>query len=62
MLRPRTKYAVEMPATEAANRVIGTHRNQRFGFAIQQLAAEAAFEAASKGIRGQAMRALRLLS
>src|SRR6266851_3298020 len=31
MVRPRTKYAAEMPATDAAKRLIGTHRNQRFG-------------------------------
>ena len=38
------------------------HAYPTFGFAIQQLAAEAAFEAAAVGIRGQAMRALRRLS
>ena len=38
------------------------HAYPTFGFAIQQLAAEATFEAASKGIRGQAIRALRRLS
>jgi len=38
------------------------HAYPTFGFAIQQLAAEAAFEAASSGIRGKAVRALRRLS
>jgi len=31
MVRPRAKYAAEMPATDAANAVNGTHRNQRLG-------------------------------
>ena len=38
------------------------HAYPTFGFAIQQLAAEATFEAAASGIRGQALRALRRLS
>jgi pyruvate/2-oxoglutarate dehydrogenase complex dihydrolipoamide dehydrogenase (E3) component len=38
------------------------HAYPTFGFAIQQLAAEAALEAASSGIRGKAVRALRRLS
>ena len=38
------------------------HAYPTFGFAIQQLAAEASFEAAATGIRGQAVRALRRLS
>jgi pyruvate/2-oxoglutarate dehydrogenase complex dihydrolipoamide dehydrogenase (E3) component len=38
------------------------HAYPTFGFAIQQLAAEAVFEAAATGIRGQAVRALRRLT
>jgi pyruvate/2-oxoglutarate dehydrogenase complex dihydrolipoamide dehydrogenase (E3) component len=38
------------------------HVYPTFGFAVQQLAAEAAFEAAATGIRGQAVRALRRLT
>jgi pyruvate/2-oxoglutarate dehydrogenase complex dihydrolipoamide dehydrogenase (E3) component len=38
------------------------HAYPTFGFAVQQLAAEAAFEAASSGIRGKAVRALRRFS
>jgi pyruvate/2-oxoglutarate dehydrogenase complex dihydrolipoamide dehydrogenase (E3) component len=38
------------------------HAYPTFSFAIQQLAAEAAFEAAATGIRGQAVRALRRLT
>ena len=49
----------EMSISDLASTI---HAYPTFGFAIQQLAAEAAFEAASKGIRGQAMRALRRLT
>ena len=38
------------------------HAYPTYGFAVQQLAAEAAFEAAATGIRGQTLRALRRLS
>lgn len=38
------------------------HAYPTFGFAIQQLAAEVAFEAAATGIRGRAIHALRRLS
>jgi pyruvate/2-oxoglutarate dehydrogenase complex dihydrolipoamide dehydrogenase (E3) component len=38
------------------------HAYPTFGFAVQQLAAEATFEAAASGIRGQAIRALRRLT
>ena len=38
------------------------HAYPTFGFAIQQLAAEAAFQAAASGIRGHALRTLRRLS
>ncbi|MEO8745365.1 MAG: FAD-dependent oxidoreductase, partial [Candidatus Dormiibacterota bacterium] len=38
------------------------HVYPTFGFAVQQLAAEAAFEAAATGIRGRALRTLRRLS
>jgi|SRR6266849_9117704 len=38
------------------------HVYPTFGFAVQQLAAEAAFEAATSGTRGRVTRALRHLS
>ena len=38
------------------------HAYPTFGFAVQQLAAEAAFEAAATGIRGRALRTIRRLS
>lgn len=38
------------------------HAYPTFGFAVQQLAAEVAFEAAASGIRGHALRTLRRLS
>ena len=37
------------------------HAYPTFGFAVQQLAAQAAFEAAASGIRGRALKALRRL-
>jgi pyruvate/2-oxoglutarate dehydrogenase complex dihydrolipoamide dehydrogenase (E3) component len=49
----------ELTVSELASTI---HAYPTFGFAIQQLAAEATFEAAATGIRGQAMRALRRLS
>ncbi len=38
------------------------HAYPTFGFAVQQLAAQAAFEAAATGVRGRALRALRRLA
>lgn len=49
----------ELTVSELASTI---HAYPTFGFAIQQLAAQATFEAAATGIRGQAMRALRRLS
>lgn len=49
----------ELTVSELASTI---HAYPTYGFAIQQLAAEATFEAAATGIRGQAMRALRRLS
>ena len=38
------------------------HAYPTFGFAVQQLAAEAAFEAAASGVRGRVLRAMRRLT